>query len=95
MWKRARINYIYIFELDPRVQCSAREILDKAALDSCLFLVNALVYYKMQMNAIPLLFPPGFLPLVLLAWITYRLLLPWSQTSKASAERVRVVAIDN
>ncbi len=86
MWKRARINYIYIFELDPRVQFSAREILDAAALDSCLFLMNALIYYKMQMNAIPLLFPPGFLPLVLSAWMITRCLLPWSRMSKVSGD---------
>ncbi len=84
MWKRARINYIYIFELDPRVQGSAREILDKAALDSCLFLMNALIYYKMQMNVIPKFLPPGLLPLTLLVWITSRLILPWSHTSKVS-----------
>ncbi len=90
MWKRTRINYIYIFELDPRYQRSAREILDSAALDSCLFLMNALIYYKMQTNAIPLVFPPGILPLILLAWMVSRVLLPWSRMSKASDdERVR------
>ena len=48
IWTRFRINYIYLFELDPRSVRSYLTIFNDAAVDSILFLLITLLYFKVH-----------------------------------------------
>eukprot|EP00611_Tribonema_gayanum_P030998 TRINITY_DN879_c0_g5_i1.p1 TRINITY_DN879_c0_g5~~TRINITY_DN879_c0_g5_i1.p1 ORF type:complete len:880 (+),score=277.87 TRINITY_DN879_c0_g5_i1:381-2642(+) len=77
VWTRTRINFIYLFELDPRHQAPPISIFNDAALETVVFLANLLAYYKAQMGLpIRSFVPPGIYPLVLCLYTAKRLIYP-------------------
>ena len=46
VWTRFRINYIYLFEFDPRNVNSALGILTEAVDETLVYLLIMLLYYK-------------------------------------------------
>ena len=41
-----RINYIYLFEMDPRAVSSPLEVFNNVAAETVIYLANLLMYYK-------------------------------------------------
>lgn len=41
-----RINYIYLFDMDPRAISSSLVVFNNVALETALYLVTLLLYYK-------------------------------------------------
>lgn len=41
-----RINYIYLFEIDPRAVSSPLEVFNNVAAETIIYLANLLIYYK-------------------------------------------------
>jgi hypothetical protein len=46
IWSAFRINYIYIFELDPRFHMSHKHVFEQCTSVTIVFFVNFLLYYK-------------------------------------------------
>ena len=48
IWGRFRVNYIYLFDLDPRTVSSAMSIFEDAVENTLVFLLVMLLYYKVS-----------------------------------------------
>ena len=45
-----RINYIYLFEIDPRAVSPPLEVFNNVAAETIIYLANLLIYYKVTQN---------------------------------------------
>ena len=76
VWSRYRVNYIYLFDLDPRVVRSSLALFNEAVDNTLVFLFSALLYYKAGAHDIPGRFPAGLVPFVLVLFTIYHLIFP-------------------
>ncbi len=77
VWNRFRINYIFLFEFDPRSVNSSFAILNEAVDETLVFLVSMLLYYKACIGAIPMYLPSGAYPAFLVFYTLRCLFFPW------------------
>ena len=79
VWTRYRINYIYLFEFDPRNVDTPIDIFNDAVDETLVFLVCMLLYYKTQSDdqLFPNLIPPGAYPVFLILYSIKCLIFPW------------------
>eukprot|EP00816_Leptocylindrus_hargravesii_P012287 CAMPEP_0196806948 /NCGR_PEP_ID=MMETSP1362-20130617/6884_1 /TAXON_ID=163516 /ORGANISM="Leptocylindrus danicus, Strain CCMP1856" /LENGTH=831 /DNA_ID=CAMNT_0042180649 /DNA_START=208 /DNA_END=2699 /DNA_ORIENTATION=+ len=75
-WTRYRVNYIYLFEFNPRLVRTPIMIFNDAVDETLVFLVLMLLYYKAGAHDIPNIAPPGFYALLLLLYTLKRLIFP-------------------
>ena len=47
-WSRYRINYIFLFDFDPRIVSPPIDIFEDATDETLVFLILMLLYYKVQ-----------------------------------------------
>ncbi|KAJ0402715.1 hypothetical protein P43SY_007857 [Pythium insidiosum] len=80
VWRSARINYRYIFELNPRTTPHFTEIFSDATNMTIAYLVNVLLYYKVVNGYFPeQLLHRGYYPLILFVYTIYFYMVrPWS-----------------
>lgn len=72
VWRAARINYRYIFELDPRRSQQYTQVFSDATNMSIVFLVNLLLYYKVVNGYFPeAILHRGYYPLGLVLYTIY------------------------
>ncbi|DBA02069.1 TPA: hypothetical protein N0F65_000316 [Lagenidium giganteum] len=72
VWRSARINYRYIFELDPRTTQQYAEVFNDATNMTIVFLVNVLMYYKVVNSYFPEeILHRGYYPLILFVYTFY------------------------
>ncbi|POM65962.1 EXS domain containing hypothetical protein [Phytophthora palmivora] len=81
VWRSARINYRYIFELNPRRAQSYPQVFSDATNMTIVFLANVLLYYKVVNSYFPEeLLPRGYYPLALFLYTFYFYAIrPWGQ----------------
>ncbi|KAL7543571.1 hypothetical protein ACHAXR_012896 [Thalassiosira sp. AJA248-18] len=89
VWTRYRINYIYLFEFDPRNVDTPVDIFNDAVDETLVFLVCMLMYYKVSISDnflqeadagdMPLWIPPRAYPCFLILYTTKCLVFPWKQ----------------
>ncbi|TMW69362.1 hypothetical protein Poli38472_001518 [Pythium oligandrum] len=81
VWRSARINYRYIFELDPRTTPHYTEVFSDATNMTIVYLVNVLMYYKVVNGYFPeQLLHRGYYPLALFVYTFYYYIVrPWGQ----------------
>mmetsp|Transcript_22017 Transcript_22017/g.45866 ORF Transcript_22017/g.45866 Transcript_22017/m.45866 type:complete len:920 (-) Transcript_22017:91-2850(-) len=77
VWNRFRINYIYLFEFDPRNVNSSLAILNEAVVETQVFLVCMLLYYKSCIGAIPDWCPSGYYAAFLVGYTIKCMFFPW------------------
>jgi len=79
MWSRYRINYIFLFDFDPRTVRTPIMIFDDAVSETLVYLVLMLLYYKAGAHDIPEIFAvtPGIFPFILVLYTLKKLLFPW------------------
>eukprot|EP00970_Alexandrium_tamarense_P012905 scaffold3146_cov186-Alexandrium_tamarense.AAC.6 len=77
VWSRYRINYIYLFEFDPRNVDTPIDIFNDAVDETFVFLVSMLMYYKADAHDMPLWIPPRAYPLFLICYTIKCLIFPW------------------
>ncbi|GMH72957.1 hypothetical protein TrST_g2521 [Triparma strigata] len=77
VWTRFRINYIYLFEFDPRNVNSSLGILTEAVDETLVFLLLMLLYYKSCVGAIPKPYPSGVYPFLLVLYTFKCMIFPW------------------
>lgn len=76
VWKRYRINYIYLFDFNPGLVASPFGIMQDVVDETLVFLVLMLLYYKAGAGDIPLVVPPGVYPLLLVFYAVKTLVFP-------------------
>lgn len=81
VWRAARINYRYLFELDPRRVQSYPEVWSDATNMTIVFLTNVLLYYKVVNGYFPeAILNRGYYPLALALYTVYFYLVrPWGR----------------
>lgn len=81
VWRAARINYRYIFELNPRRAQSYPQVFSDATNMTIVFLANVLLYYKVVNGYFPEeLLHRGYYPLALFVYTFYFYAIrPWGQ----------------
>eukprot|EP00586_Coscinodiscus_wailesii_P022591 CAMPEP_0172520016 /NCGR_PEP_ID=MMETSP1066-20121228/291753_1 /TAXON_ID=671091 /ORGANISM="Coscinodiscus wailesii, Strain CCMP2513" /LENGTH=854 /DNA_ID=CAMNT_0013302695 /DNA_START=63 /DNA_END=2627 /DNA_ORIENTATION=- len=78
IWSRYRINYIYLFDFNPKVVATPTSILNNAVDETVVFLVCMLLYYKASAHDMPDFIAPGYFPFLLVIYTLYKLVVPWS-----------------
>jgi hypothetical protein len=76
VWTRYRVNYIYLFDLNPRIVDSPLSIFNSAVDNTLVFLVLMLLYYKAGAHDIPGKFPAGIFPMLLVIYAVFQLVFP-------------------
>jgi len=76
MWTRYRVNYIFLFDFNPRIVSTPVGIVKDAVDNTLLYLSLMLLYYKAGINEIPLWIPPGSYPFILVFATTLKLIFP-------------------
>lgn len=72
VWRTARINYRYIFEIDPRKSQSYTQVFNEATNMTIVFLLNVLLYYKVVNQNFPeRILHRGYYPLLLFGYSFY------------------------
>mmetsp|Transcript_17546 Transcript_17546/g.35022 ORF Transcript_17546/g.35022 Transcript_17546/m.35022 type:complete len:941 (-) Transcript_17546:116-2938(-) len=79
VWTRYRINYIYLFEFDPRNVDTPIDIFNDAVDETLVFLICMLLYYKTESDdqLFPDLIPPGAYPMCLILYTIKCMIFPW------------------
>lgn len=76
IWNRFRINYIFLFDFDPRIVHTPVMIFEAATDETLVFLILMLLYYKSGAHDIPDIIPPGGYPFILVLFTLKRLIFP-------------------
>jgi len=76
VWNRYRINYIFLFDFDPRIVQTPVMIFEDATDETLVFLLLMLLYYKSGAHDIPDIIPPGGYPFLLVLFTVKRLIFP-------------------
>jgi len=79
VWTRFRINYIYLFEFDPRNVDTPIDIFNDAVDETLVYLICMLLYYKTDSDdqLLPNLIPPGAYPMFLILYTIKCMIFPW------------------
>lgn len=79
MWTRYRINYIYLFEFDPRNVDTPIDIFNDAVDETLVYLICMLLYYKTDSDdqLLPDLIPTGAYPMFLILYTIKCMIFPW------------------
>jgi len=77
VWTRFRINYIYLFDFDPRLVDTPIDIFNDAVDETLVFFLCMLMYYKAGANDMPQWVPPGAYPMFLVLYTIKSLVFPW------------------
>lgn len=92
VWTRYKINYIYLFELDPRYVRGHIKIINDCIVDTIIFLMLTMLYFKAMLRHLP--YPvkrPGTFILFGIAIAAYRLIFPWQNRRHLWTTLFRVV----
>lgn len=76
VWTRYRVNYIYLFDLNPSIVESPLVIFNDAVDNTLVYCVGTLLYYKAGAHAIPWSLPAGIFPLLVVLYTVSRLIFP-------------------
>jgi len=77
VWTRYRINYIFLFDFNPRSVDSPLMIFEDATDETLVYFILMLLYYKSGANDIPNIIPTGFYPLILVLYTIKCSIFPW------------------
>lgn len=76
IWTRFRVNYIFLFDLNPKTVRSPISIFNDAVDETLVFLVLMLLYYKAGAHDIPNMLPTGYFPAILVLYTLSCLIFP-------------------
>jgi len=76
VWQRYRINYIYLFDFNPRIVDTPMLIFNDVVDETLVFLILILLYYKSGAHDMPDLIPTGSYPLILVIYTVKCLIFP-------------------
>jgi len=76
VWSRYRINYVYLFDFDPRNVDTPLALFKEVTRETIIYYVLMLLYYKAFVHEIPDIMPPGYYPLILVLYAIKCLVFP-------------------
>ena len=76
LWRKFRINYLFLLELHPRTSDTHRKIFSNAISLSLLYLCSFLLYFKMERGDFPQWFPAGINPSLMFLLLMV-IMIPW------------------
>lgn len=79
VWSRYRINYIYLFDFDPRIVESPLKIFNESVDHTLVYLIHMLLYYKAGGHDIipDVNITPGIFPFLLVIYTMLQLVVPF------------------
>eukprot|EP00128_Syssomonas_multiformis_P017155 Colp12_sorted_trinity150504_noHs@11421 len=77
VWTRARVNYVYILELDPRTRVTFVQVFSEATRLSIVYLLCLLLFVLHVGGVVQLWGSPKVYPLALLVYIVFKFVLPF------------------
>ena len=83
VWGAAKINYLFMLELDPRRTANAPETIWEAATLTVVLFASFIVHFKTLLCKFPDVLPLGFWPLVPFVVLAGRSLFPWRERKQA------------
>lgn len=79
VWRRYRINYIYLFDFNPKIVRVPRAIFNDCVDETVVFLVTLLLYYKSSTHTMPEWAGPGVYPAFLVLYTVSKFIFPLKQ----------------
>jgi len=76
IWRRYRINYIYLFDFNPKIVQTPMTILKCCVDETLVFLLLMLLYYKSGSHDMPDIIPPGCFAFLLVCYTVQKLIFP-------------------
>lgn len=76
VWSRFRVNYIYLFDFDPRIVETPLSIIGDVVDETLVYLILMLLYYKAGADDIPQILPTGAYPFILILYTVKKLIFP-------------------
>jgi len=76
VWQRYRINYIYLFDFNPRIVDTPMLIFNDVVDETLVFLILMLLYYKSGAHDMPDLIPPGCYAILLVVYTLKCMIFP-------------------
>ena len=90
VWRSFRINYLYIFEIDPRMAPNNQDMYLFATNISIALFINFLLYYKVLRGDFPAWIPAAYYPIMLVPVSLVYAIMNWSVTRAALGECANV-----
>lgn len=76
IWSRFRVNYIYLFDFDPRIVETPISIIGDVVDETLVYLILMLLYYKAGAHDMPEILPTGAYPFMLILYTVKKLIFP-------------------
>lgn len=77
IWTRYRINYIFLFDFNPRIVDTPLHIFNETVDETLVFFSLMLLYYKSGAHDMPEVIPAGGYPFLLVLYTGKKLIFPW------------------
>mmetsp|Transcript_47140 Transcript_47140/g.87573 ORF Transcript_47140/g.87573 Transcript_47140/m.87573 type:complete len:581 (-) Transcript_47140:544-2286(-) len=77
VWTRFRVNYIFLFDFDPRIVDTPMNIFNESVDETLVFFICMLLYYKSGAHDMPEVIPAGGYPFLLVLYTCKKLIFPW------------------
>ena len=90
VWRRYRINYIYLFDFNPQIVQDPATLFDECVDETIVLLVTLILYYKTSTHAMPEWFPPGIYPAFLVLYTIWHFIFPLKQRRPLWSAMARV-----
>ena len=90
VWRRYRINYIYLFDFNPQIVQDPATLFDECVDETIVFLVTLILYYKTSTHTMPEWFPPGIYPAFLVLYTIWHFIFPLKQRKPLWSAMARV-----
>jgi hypothetical protein len=93
VWNHARINYLFMFELDPRITATYTEVWSSASSLTIVLLTSFIIHFKVVICDFPgHPIPLGAWPMIPFAFLLYKMIFPWSSRKVAWGVALSVMA---
>jgi hypothetical protein len=76
VWNQGRVNYMLLFDSDPRSSLDYRTVFREASSMTVWFLCDFILFYKLARNDAPRVVPPSVMPLALALYFLWKLIFP-------------------
>ncbi|KAA8497793.1 SPX and EXS domain-containing protein 1 [Porphyridium purpureum] len=77
IWDEARVNYRFLLQLNPRAAPQPLQLLSEIINVTSIYLINAIMYFKIVAGRFPPGTHPAIFPVLLSAFIMFKLVWPW------------------
>jgi len=93
VWNHARINYLFMMELDPRITATYTDVWSSASTLTIVLLTSLIIHFKVVICHFPgAPIPLGAWPMIPFLYIVYKMVFPWQERKVAWIVVFKVIA---